>query len=107
MGKRSIFSVAATVVVSTGMTLAQTQTPQQFEKTGAGVQSTKRDKLPVVTLLDAGASLTGATDQAATLRIGGLPHPERLTCQAPSHQTRKQAAKAPTAQRRRTKISVV
>ena len=65
MGKKSILSVAA-IVVSTGMTFAQTQTPQQFEKTGAGVQSTKRDKLPGVTLLDAGASLTGATDQAAT-----------------------------------------
>jgi hypothetical protein len=107
MGKQSIFSVAAAVVVSTGMTLAQTQTPQQFEKTGAGVQSTKRDKLPVVTLLDTGASLTGRLIKQRPLRIGGLPHPERLTCQAPSHQTRKQAAKVPTAQRRRTKISVV
>jgi hypothetical protein len=65
MRKQSIFSVAATVVISTGMASAQTQTPQQFEKTGAGVQSTKRDKLPVATLLDAGAFLTGGTDQAA------------------------------------------
>jgi hypothetical protein len=74
MRKQSILLVAATVAISAGMALArdQTQTAQQFDKSGAGVQSTKRDKLPVVTLpetapaLHAGASLTGTTDQAAT-----------------------------------------
>jgi hypothetical protein len=68
MRKQSIFLVAATVVITTGMALArdQTQTAQQFDESGAGVQSTKRDKLPVVTLLDAGASLTGTIDQAPT-----------------------------------------
>jgi hypothetical protein len=61
MRKQSTLSVAATVVVSTGIALAQdqSQTAQQLDKTGAGVQSTKRDKLPVVTLLDASASLAG------------------------------------------------
>ena len=57
MRKQSILLVSATVVISTGMALAQAQTPQQYEKSGApsGLQSTTPDKPPVVTLPEANA----------------------------------------------------
>lgn len=57
MKKQSILFLSATVVISTGLALAQAQTPQQYEKSGApsGLQSTTPDKLPVVTLPEANA----------------------------------------------------
>ena len=63
MRKQSIFLVAATVVASIGA-LAQAQTPQQYDKSGApsGVQSTKRDKLPVVTLPETNAPAPAASE---------------------------------------------
>ena len=57
MKKQSMFVVSATVVISAGMALAQPQTPQQYEKSGApsGLQSTTPDKPPIVTLPEANA----------------------------------------------------
>ena len=57
MKRQSMFVVSATVVISTGMALAQAQTPQQYEKSDApsGLQSTTPDKPPIVTLPEANA----------------------------------------------------
>jgi hypothetical protein len=55
--RKQLLLVSATVVISTGLALAQAQTPQQYEKSGApsGLQSTTPDKPPVVTLPEANA----------------------------------------------------
>ena len=81
MRKHSIFLVAATVVASIGA-LAQAQTPQQYDKSGApsGVQSTKRDKLPVVTLPETNAP--AASEAPVSETAGQAPKFEdRLSAQ--------------------------
>jgi hypothetical protein len=83
MRKQSIFLVAATVVASIGA-LAQAQTPQQYDKSGApsGVQSTKRDKLPAVTLPETNAPAPAASEAPVSETAGQAPKFEdRLSAQ--------------------------
>jgi hypothetical protein len=112
MRKQSILLVSATVVISTGMALAQAQTPQQYEKSGApsGLQSTTPDKPPVVTLPEANAPApdgSGAPASVTTDRTVNFedrwsaqsgvsylpPNPTVPNATAPAPETTGQAAK--------------
>ena len=74
MRKQSTLLVAATVLISTGIALAQNQSQalEQFDKSDVGIQSTEGDKLPVLTFPEADepaagvtASVTESSDQPA------------------------------------------
>jgi len=112
MKKQSILLVSATVIISTGMALAQAQTPQQYEKSGApsGLQSKTPDKPPVVTLPEAnapapdgsGAPASVTTDRTANFEDrwsaqSGVPYlppnPTVPNTTAPAPETTGQAAK--------------
>jgi hypothetical protein len=105
MRSQSILLVTATLLISTGVALAQdqTQTPQHYDKCSApsGLQSTTPDKPPVVTLPEAnapapaasGAPVTESTGQAAKFEDrwsaqGGVP-----SASAPAPETTGQAPK--------------
>jgi hypothetical protein len=77
MRKQSIVLVAATVLVSAGVALAQnqTQTPQQYDKSGApsGLQSTTPDQPPVVTLPEANGPAPDARGAPVSETTGQAP----------------------------------
>ncbi len=66
MRKQFVISATALIITS-GLALAQHETPQQYDKSSApsGLQSTTPDKSPVVTLPEANTSAPETTGEAA------------------------------------------
>ena len=66
---RKQFVISATaLIITSGLALAQYETPQQYDKSSApsGLQSTTPDKAPVVTLPEASTPAPATTGQAAS-----------------------------------------
>jgi hypothetical protein len=80
MRKQSVMLAAAALLVSSGVTSAQKQTPQQYDKSSAptGLQSTTPDKPPATTLPEVNTPAPETT---------GAPVPE-TTGQAPKFEDR-------------------
>jgi hypothetical protein len=64
--KQFVISAGSALIITSGLVLAEPQTPQQYDKSSApsGLQSTTPDKAPVVTLPEANTSAPETTGQA-------------------------------------------
>ena len=65
--KQFVISASSALIITSGLALAQYDTPQQYDKSSApsGLQSTTPDKEPVVTLPEANTPAPETTGQAA------------------------------------------
>ena len=65
--KQFIISACSALIITSGLALAQYETPQQYDKSSApsGLQSTTPDKAPVVTLPEGNTPAPETTGQAA------------------------------------------
>jgi hypothetical protein len=63
--KQLIILASSALIISSGVALAQQETPQQYHKSGApsGLQSTTPDRAPVVTLPEANTAAPESTGQ--------------------------------------------
>ena len=65
--KLFVISASSALIITSGVALAQYETPQQYDKSSApsGLQSTTPDKAPVVTLPEANTPAPETTGEAA------------------------------------------
>ena len=65
--KQFVISASSALIITSGLALAQYETPQQYDKSSApsGLQSTTPDKAPVVTLPEANTPAPETPGQAA------------------------------------------
>jgi hypothetical protein len=64
--KQFVISASSALIITSGLALAQHETPQQYDKSSApsGLQSTTPDKAPIVTLPEANTPAPETTGQA-------------------------------------------